>query len=92
MKAFIIEQETKSELVVNVTEDEISTRRAWGVWVCLMEMDNVKYPFKIYKNSVNGSFRLNRMMGNTTRFANDMFEQKKTMIWENKLIGTENTR
>ncbi|KAL8510843.1 hypothetical protein ACS0TY_017598 [Phlomoides rotata] len=32
------------------------------------------------------------MTGNTTRFANDLFEQKRAMIWENKLIGTENTR
>ncbi|KAL8503268.1 hypothetical protein ACS0TY_022126 [Phlomoides rotata] len=74
-KAFtcIKKQDTKPELVVNLTEDEISTRRAWGVWVYLTEMDKVKYP-------------------STTRFANDMFEQKRAMIWENKLIGTENTR
>ncbi|KAL8509913.1 hypothetical protein ACS0TY_016942 [Phlomoides rotata] len=89
---YIKHQETKSELVINLTENEVSTRRAWGVWVCLTEMDKVKYPFKIYQNSVNGSFLLNTMMGNTTRFANDVFEQKRVMIWENKLIGTESTR
>ncbi|KAL8501623.1 hypothetical protein ACS0TY_020946 [Phlomoides rotata] len=89
---YIKTQETRPALVVNLTEDEVSTRRAWGVWVCLTEMDKVKYPFKIYHNSVNGSFLLNTMMGNTTRFVNDMFEQKRAMIWENKLIGTENTR
>ncbi|KAL8549403.1 hypothetical protein ACS0TY_008294 [Phlomoides rotata] len=71
---YINTQETKPALVVNLTEDEVSTRRAWGVWVCLTEMDKVKYPFKIYQNSVNGSFLLNTMTGNITRFANDMFE------------------
>ncbi|KAL8483689.1 hypothetical protein ACS0TY_026391 [Phlomoides rotata] len=89
---YIKEQETKPAHVVNLTEDEISTRRGWGVWVCLTEMDKVKYPFKIYQNLVNGSFLLNAMTGATIRFANDTFEQKKAMIWENMLIGTENTR
>ncbi|KAL8481120.1 hypothetical protein ACS0TY_027596 [Phlomoides rotata] len=51
--SYIKEQEMKPALVVNLTEDEISTRRAWGVWACLIEMDKVKYPFKIYQNSVN---------------------------------------
>ncbi|KAL8556335.1 hypothetical protein ACS0TY_003955 [Phlomoides rotata] len=73
-------------------EDEISTRRGWGIWVYHTEMDKVKYSFKIYQNSANGSFLLNLMIGSTTRFSNDMFEQKRAMIWENKLIGTENTR
>ncbi|KAL8547315.1 hypothetical protein ACS0TY_006876 [Phlomoides rotata] len=45
---YIKEQRTKPELMVNLMDDEISTRRAWGVWVCLTEMDKVKYPFKIY--------------------------------------------
>ncbi|KAL8532311.1 hypothetical protein ACS0TY_008781 [Phlomoides rotata] len=89
---YIKHQKTKPELVINLTEDDVTTRRAWGVWVCLTEMDKVKYPFKIYQNSVNGSFLLNTMTGNTTRFANEVFEQKRAMIWENKLIGTENTR
>ncbi|KAL8541465.1 hypothetical protein ACS0TY_002653 [Phlomoides rotata] len=71
---YIKEQETKSELVVNLTEDEISTKRVWGVWICLTEMNKVKYPFKIYQNLVNGSFLLNSMTRSTTRFANDMFE------------------
>ncbi|KAL8533898.1 hypothetical protein ACS0TY_010072 [Phlomoides rotata] len=89
---YIKEQGTKPELVVNLTKDETSTIRAWGVWVCLTEMDKVKYPFKIYQNSVNGSFMLNSMTRSTTRFANDMFEQKRVMIWENKQIGIENTQ
>ncbi|KAL8533581.1 hypothetical protein ACS0TY_009835 [Phlomoides rotata] len=89
---YIKEQETKPVLVVNLTEDEISTRRAWGVWVCLIEMDKVKYPFKIYQNSVNESFLLNAMIEGITRFPNDTFEQKSAMIWESKLIRTENTR
>ncbi|KAL8511314.1 hypothetical protein ACS0TY_017933 [Phlomoides rotata] len=32
---YIKTQETKPELLVNLTEDEVSTRRAWGVWACL---------------------------------------------------------
>ncbi|KAL8543195.1 hypothetical protein ACS0TY_003920 [Phlomoides rotata] len=55
-------------------------------------MNKVKYSFKIYQNSVNRSFLMNSMIGSTTRFVNDTFEQKRAMIWENKLIGTENTR
>ncbi|KAL8531143.1 hypothetical protein ACS0TY_007962 [Phlomoides rotata] len=74
--SYIKEQEMKPTLVVNLTEDEISTRRAWGVWFCLTEMDKVKYSFKIYQNSINESFQLNSMTGSTTRFANDTFEQK----------------
>ncbi|KAL8493819.1 hypothetical protein ACS0TY_024837 [Phlomoides rotata] len=74
---YIKAQETKPKLVVNLTEDEVSTRRAWGVWVYLTEMEKVKYPFKIYRISINGSLLLNSMTGTTTRFANDMFEQKK---------------
>ncbi|KAL8479012.1 hypothetical protein ACS0TY_030782 [Phlomoides rotata] len=73
---YIKEQETKPALVVNLTKDEISTMRAWGIWVCLTEMDKVKYPFKIYQNLINRSFLLNAMTGGTTRFANDTFEQK----------------
>ncbi|KAL8533785.1 hypothetical protein ACS0TY_009976 [Phlomoides rotata] len=89
---YMKEQEMKLELVVNLTEDEILTRRAWGVWVCLTEIDKVKYLFKIYQNLINRSFLLNTMTGSTSRFANDMFEQKRVMIWENKLIWIENTR
>ncbi|KAL8528902.1 hypothetical protein ACS0TY_006391 [Phlomoides rotata] len=77
---YIKQQEMKPALVVNLTEDEISMKRAWGVWVRLTEMDKVKYPFKIYQNSGNISFLLNTMMGSTTRFANDTFEQKRAMI------------
>ncbi|KAL8548238.1 hypothetical protein ACS0TY_007529 [Phlomoides rotata] len=73
---YINAQETKPTLVVNLTEDEVSTRRALGVWVCLTEMDKVKYSFKIYQNYVNGSFLLNFMTRTTTRFANDMLSKK----------------
>ncbi|KAL8491678.1 hypothetical protein ACS0TY_023321 [Phlomoides rotata] len=81
----------KLELVIDFTEDEISTRRAWGIWACLTEMDKVKYPCKIYQNSINGSFLLNTMTSKGTRFADKAFEQKRTVIWENKLIGIKNT-
>ncbi|KAL8546773.1 hypothetical protein ACS0TY_006480 [Phlomoides rotata] len=46
---YIKRRETKPAHVVNLTEDEISIRRACGIWVYLTEMDKVKYPFKIYK-------------------------------------------
>ncbi|KAK4382842.1 hypothetical protein Sango_2834700 [Sesamum angolense] len=40
----------ETPLVSAISEDDISTRRAWGLWVCLTEMDKVKYPFKIFSN------------------------------------------
>ncbi|KAL0290146.1 UNVERIFIED_CONTAM: Enzymatic polyprotein [Sesamum calycinum] len=40
----------EAPLVSAISEDDISTRRAWGLWVCLTEMDKVKYPFKIFSN------------------------------------------
>ncbi|KAL8542916.1 hypothetical protein ACS0TY_003696 [Phlomoides rotata] len=55
-------------------------------------MDKVKYPFKIYQNSTNRSFLLNTMTSKGTRFADETFEQKRTAIWENKIIGTKNTK
>ncbi|KAL0298950.1 UNVERIFIED_CONTAM: putative enzymatic polyprotein [Sesamum radiatum] len=79
-------------LVSAISEDDISTRRAWGLWVCLTEMDKVKYPFKIFSNKVNGSFLLNSMTGKSTEFAESMFEKKRMLIWENKLPATEVTR
>ncbi|KAK4404676.1 hypothetical protein Sango_0836200 [Sesamum angolense] len=48
----------EAPLVSAISEDDISTRRAWGLRVCLTEMDKVKYPFKIFSNKVNGSFLL----------------------------------
>ncbi|KAK4383206.1 hypothetical protein Sango_2798100 [Sesamum angolense] len=82
----------EAPLVSAISEDDISTRRAWGLWVCLTEMDKVKYPFKIFSNKVNGSFMLNSMMGKSTEFAESMFEKKRMLIWENKLPATETTR
>ncbi|KAL0413539.1 UNVERIFIED_CONTAM: movement protein [Sesamum radiatum] len=32
----------EAPLVSAISEDDISTRRAWGLWVCLTEMDKVK--------------------------------------------------
>ncbi|KAK4403275.1 movement protein [Sesamum angolense] len=82
----------EAPLVSAISEDDISTRRAWGLWVCLTEMDKVKYPFKIFSNKVNGSFLLNSMTGKSTEFAKSMFEKKRMLIWENKLPATESTR
>ena len=84
--------EEKIPLVTAITEDEISTRRAWGFWVCLTEMDKVKYPFKIFSNTLNGSFLVNSLTGNSTGFAEATFEKKRLLIWENKLPATEVTR
>ncbi|KAL0287645.1 UNVERIFIED_CONTAM: hypothetical protein Sradi_7120000 [Sesamum radiatum] len=82
----------EAPLVSAISEDDISTRRAWGLWVCLTEMDKVKYPFKIFSNKLNGSFLLNFMTGKSTEFAESMFERKRMLIWENKLPATEATR
>ncbi|KAL8458272.1 hypothetical protein ACS0TY_035954 [Phlomoides rotata] len=43
---YIKAQETKPALVVNLTEDEVSTRRAWEVWAYLTEMDKVDQDIK----------------------------------------------
>ncbi|KAL0293908.1 UNVERIFIED_CONTAM: hypothetical protein Sradi_6913500 [Sesamum radiatum] len=82
----------EAPLVSAISEDDISTKRAWGLWVCLTEMDKVKYPFKIFSNKVNGSFLLNSMTGKSTEFAESMFEKNRMLIWENKLPATEVTR
>ncbi|KAL0367069.1 UNVERIFIED_CONTAM: hypothetical protein Sradi_3597000 [Sesamum radiatum] len=42
----------EAPLVSAISEDDISTRRAWRLWVCLTEMDKVKYPFKIFSNKI----------------------------------------
>ncbi|KAL0423685.1 UNVERIFIED_CONTAM: hypothetical protein Sradi_0903300 [Sesamum radiatum] len=55
-------------------------------------MDKVKYPFKIFSNKVNGSLMLNSMTGKSTEFAESMFEKKRMLIWENKLLAAETTR
>lgn len=51
----------ENTLISTYSEDQISTRRAWGFWVCLSEMDKIKFPFKFFQNSSNGSFLLNTM-------------------------------
>ncbi|KAL2248350.1 UNVERIFIED_CONTAM: hypothetical protein Sindi_2687300 [Sesamum indicum] len=82
----------EAPLVSAISEDSISTKRAWGLWVCHTEMDKVKYPFKIFSNKVNGSFLLNSMTGKSTEFAESLFEKKRMLIWKNKLPATEATR
>ncbi|KAL0411464.1 UNVERIFIED_CONTAM: hypothetical protein Slati_3736100 [Sesamum latifolium] len=82
----------EAPLVSAISEDDISTRRAWGLWVCLTEMDKVKYPFKIFSNKVNRSFLLNSMTEKITEFAESMFKKKRMLIWENKFSTTEATR
>ncbi|KAL2252045.1 UNVERIFIED_CONTAM: hypothetical protein Sindi_2326800, partial [Sesamum indicum] len=82
----------EAPLVSAISEDSISTRRAWGLWVCLTEMDKVKYPFNIFSNKMNGSFLLNSMTGKSTEFAESLFEKKRMLNWENKLPATETTR
>ncbi|KAL2228351.1 UNVERIFIED_CONTAM: hypothetical protein Sindi_1814800 [Sesamum indicum] len=51
----------EAPLVSAISEYRISTRRDWGLWACLTKMDEVKYPFKIFSNKVNGSFLLSSM-------------------------------
>ncbi|KAL0455216.1 UNVERIFIED_CONTAM: hypothetical protein Slati_0860800 [Sesamum latifolium] len=76
-------------LVSAIREDDISTRRAWYLWVCLTEMDKVKYPFI---NKLNGSFLLNSMTEKNTEFAKRLFEKKRMLIWKNKLPAIKATR
>ncbi|KAL0320229.1 UNVERIFIED_CONTAM: hypothetical protein Sradi_5284400 [Sesamum radiatum] len=80
----------EAPLVLAISEDDISTRRASGLWVCLTEMDKVKYPFKIFSNKVNGSFLSNSMTEKSTEFAESLFEKKRMLIWENKLPAKSN--
>ncbi|KAL2226698.1 UNVERIFIED_CONTAM: hypothetical protein Sindi_2028500 [Sesamum indicum] len=70
----------EAPLVLVITEDSISTRRAWGLWVSLTEMDKVKYSFKSFSNKVNGSFLLNSITGKSTEFAESLFKKKRMLI------------
>ncbi|KAL0327387.1 UNVERIFIED_CONTAM: hypothetical protein Sangu_1816700 [Sesamum angustifolium] len=70
----------EAPLVSAMSEDDISTRRAWGLWVCFTEMDKVKYPFKIVSNKINGSLLLNSIIGRSTEFVESMFEKKRMLI------------
>ncbi|KAL0378302.1 UNVERIFIED_CONTAM: hypothetical protein Sradi_3135700 [Sesamum radiatum] len=94
MKAFnkIKTATGEAPMVSAISEDDISTRRAWGLWICLTEMDKVKHLFKTFSNKMNGSFLLNFMTGKSTEFAESMFEKKRMLIWKNKLLATEATR
>ncbi|XP_057800901.1 uncharacterized protein LOC131016273 [Salvia miltiorrhiza] len=79
-------------IVTTFTEEQISTRRAWGLWVCLTEMDKVKYQFKFSHNAGLGSFLLNSMTGKTTSFAEKAFEEKMQTLWRNKVAESKETR
>ena len=65
----------EAPLVSAFTKDSISIRRAWGLWVCLSEMDKVRYPFKIFSNNVNRAVLLNSMIGKSTEFVESLFER-----------------
>ncbi|KAK6131650.1 hypothetical protein DH2020_034664 [Rehmannia glutinosa] len=54
-------------------------------------MDKVKYPFKFFQNSANGSFLLNSMIGSTTGFAEELFKTKRRILWENKIPASKET-
>ncbi|KAL0457621.1 UNVERIFIED_CONTAM: hypothetical protein Slati_0389300 [Sesamum latifolium] len=70
----------EAPLVSAISEDDIFSRRDWGLWVCLTEKDKVKYPFKIFSNKVNGSFLLNSMTGKNIEFAESLFKKKRMLI------------
>ncbi|KAK4384675.1 movement protein [Sesamum angolense] len=72
----------EAPLVSSISEDDISTKRAWVSWICLTEMDKVKYPFKIFSNKMNGSFLLNSMTGKNTEFAESIREEEDTHMGE----------
>ncbi|KAL0293900.1 UNVERIFIED_CONTAM: putative enzymatic polyprotein, partial [Sesamum angustifolium] len=44
----------EAPLVSAISEDDISTRRAWGLWVCLTEMDKVKKHARKKENAYMG--------------------------------------
>ncbi|GFP89763.1 putative F-box/LRR-repeat protein at3g44810 [Phtheirospermum japonicum] len=73
-------------IVGAISEDDASTIRAWGLWVCLTEMDKVKYPFKTKR-----TFLLNSMTGATTSFAETLFETKRRVLWENRIPVSKDT-
>ncbi|KAL0301654.1 UNVERIFIED_CONTAM: hypothetical protein Sradi_6442200 [Sesamum radiatum] len=82
----------EAPLVSSISEDDISTRRARGLWVCLTEMDKVRYLFKIFSDKLNGLFLLNSMTGKSTKFAEILFEKKRILIWDNELPAIKVTR
>ncbi|KAL0302712.1 UNVERIFIED_CONTAM: hypothetical protein Sangu_3082600 [Sesamum angustifolium] len=79
-------------LLSSISEDNISTRRAWRLWVCLTEMDKVKSPFKILSNKLNRSFILNSMIGSSTKFTESLFKKKIILVWEINMSATKTTR
>lgn len=81
----------ETTLVSTLLEDLISTRRAWGLWVCLTEIDKVKFPFKFFQNSVYESFQLHTMIGKSTKFAEEALERKRTLLWKNKIATNKET-
>ncbi|KAL0410850.1 UNVERIFIED_CONTAM: movement protein [Sesamum latifolium] len=42
----------EAPLVSVISEDDISTRRAWGLWVCLTEMDKFKKKYRVCREHV----------------------------------------
>ncbi|KAL0462124.1 UNVERIFIED_CONTAM: hypothetical protein Slati_0100000 [Sesamum latifolium] len=52
----------EAPLVSAISEDDISTRRAWGLWVCLTEMDKVKKKHRVCRKHVREE--KNAHMGN----------------------------
>lgn len=82
----------ETPIVSTMSEDAISTRRALGLWVCLIEMDKYKRPFKLYQNSVNGSFLINTMTNSRSNFAEEVFEKKRILLFNNKLPASKETR
>ncbi|KAK4381155.1 movement protein [Sesamum angolense] len=62
-----------------------------GLWVCLTEMDKSSIHSKSFQQ---GEWIIpgNSMTGKSTEFAENMFEKKRMLIWENKLPATESTR
>ncbi|KAL8520082.1 hypothetical protein ACS0TY_010856 [Phlomoides rotata] len=53
------------------------------------ELGEFEFVLQRWTKLINGSFLLNGVTEGTTRFTNDTFEQKRKMIWENKLTRTK---
>ncbi|KAK4410469.1 hypothetical protein Sango_0119900 [Sesamum angolense] len=81
----------EAPLVSAISEDDISTRRAWGLGLShqdgqsqvsiqnLLQQGEWIIPVKLHDRK-------------STEFAESMFEKKRMLIWENKLPATESTR
>lgn len=66
-------------MVISLSEDDISIRRAWKLWVCFIKINKLKYPFKIFPNKLSVSFLLNSIIEKRVEFIMTLFEEKRIL-------------